>query len=150
MQSKLSMTQLLNDIKKYQFWEDGSKILMCRSQNTGLLPDLTYQFQLLILEIEYNCSLLYKKILKAKHMMVNRLPPGISVPIHTDPFPEGKKYVRFHLPIQTNPKALFWDMSKGHRHFQLGVWSGPVEHWKDHSVCNLGETERIHIVVDLE
>lgn len=81
-----------------------------------------------------------------KAVMVNRLPAGTEVPMHTDA--EGG--ARWHLPIQTNPDALWEDALNGKVHFAEGFWWGPVPYAVPHRVTNHGTTERIHLIVDCE
>ena len=83
----------------------------------------------------------------ALYLMVNILPPGVVVPVHTDTLPVPIQ--RWHLPIKTNYQAYFWDTENKYRHFAIGQWQR-IYPEKPHSICNLGRTERIHIVVDLE
>lgn len=91
------------------------------------------------------------------HIMVNRLLPGVDVPVHRDfllPTPlQNRKHPtieRWHLPVVTNDGCLWWDEFTGNVHFPLGMWTGPVPYWTRHKVCNNGQTERIHLVVDLD
>lgn len=82
----------------------------------------------------------------AKAVMVNRLGPGVRVPLHKDA--EGGE--RWHLPIVTNPRAYWWDARDADVHMEAGKWWGPVPWEVNHSVSNLGDTPRIHLIVDLE
>lgn len=84
------------------------------------------------------------------HVMVNTLPPGTSSGIHVDPSPEGIHFQRWHLPLETNPQAKFWQegMEKP-EHLEFGWWHGPVEYWKRHIVRNDGEQSRTHLIVDV-
>ena len=82
----------------------------------------------------------------AKGVMVNRLDPGISVPIHTDP---DTGWLRYHLPLFTNPHAMWWDEDEGLLHMESGWWWGPVPYTKRHHVVNNGNTARYHLVVDV-
>lgn len=90
---------------------------------------------------------------KPIYLMINNLPPGITVPWHNDPMPE--KVERWHLPLTTNDKCLFEVQSViqecPHKsyHMTLGKWWGPIRYWTKHRVSNGGTTERYHIVVDL-
>ena len=63
------------------------------------------------------------------------------------------KLLRFHFPIITNSKSLFtmWNLNNIARtyHMNVGeVWS--IDTRKPHQAINAGDTERIHLVVDVE
>lgn len=79
-------------------------------------------------------------------VMLNRLEAGVAVPQHRD---EDTGQKRYHLPIQTTPEAVWWDEVGGDVHMELGVWYGPVPFSTLHSVSNLGNTSRLHLVVDV-
>ncbi len=81
--------------------------------------------------------------------MVNRLPAGCKVPVHTDILVHRQRRERWHLPVITNNRCLWWDKESGEVEFDIGYWHGPVTPWVDHKVENLGTTERIHLVIDL-
>lgn len=84
---------------------------------------------------------------KALYIMVNNVPPGLIVPVHVDTLPVPVQ--RWHLPVQTNEFAYFWDMQNHWRHLPLMQWT-QVFHEGPHTVVNFGPEPRIHIVVDLE
>jgi len=84
------------------------------------------------------------KIIRA--ILVN-LPSEKSIPIHKD---YGKTLVscrRIHIPIQTNENCFF-TVGDDKRNLKLGeLWE--INNDKmEHSVDNLGETDRIHLIVD--
>lgn len=80
-------------------------------------------------------------------VMVNKLEPGGMLQPHRDAPPE---FDRYHLPIVTNSDAWWWDEYTGKFHMREGFWYGPVPYCGVlHSVENNGETERVHVVVDL-
>lgn len=88
---------------------------------------------------------------KAVGVMVNTLKAGQYSPIHTDKL--TGKYDRFHLPVQTNEHAYWWDatLPLGKLlHMREGTWYGPVPYYHDHRVFNDGKQDRIHIVVDIK
>lgn len=88
-------------------------------------------------------------ILKKKplYLMVNILPPGIVVPVHTDTLPVPVQ--RWHLPIQTNRHAYFWDEVRGCYNLTYAEWARIFPE-RRHTIFNFGNEDRIHIVVDLE
>jgi aspartyl/asparaginyl beta-hydroxylase (cupin superfamily) len=85
--------------------------------------------------------------MKIKYAMVNVLPPGIVIPVHTD-YVYGERNLRVHYVVKTNPRCEFWD-SSGWRHQEKG-YLHVVKYWEPHAVRNLGYEERIHLVFDLE
>lgn len=143
MQTRLDLGELEDSIKYLPFWEDGSRMLMMNAPCEGIPKHLPSQIHRAILEIQFLTGL------TPVHMMINKLPPCITVGVHTDTLTNNEKMSRWHLPIKTNEQAFFWDEEEGQKHFPLGVWSGPVKYWIPHSVYNLGDEERIHLVVDL-
>lgn len=63
------------------------------------------------------------------------------------------KLLRFHFPIITNPQVIFssWDAkgNKNNVHMKSGeCWY--LDTRKPHSAVNFGDTDRIHLVVDVE
>jgi hypothetical protein len=76
-----------------------------------------------------------------------KLGPGAEIRPHMDGYlgyDDG--LVRFHIPVQTNPKVEF--MLDGRR-----LDMAPGETWYAdfnlvHSVANRGETDRVHLVID--
>jgi len=126
------------------FWEDGSKAMMCNGQIDGLDKFKPYRH---IMSAVNEIAL--AKSGKPVGLMINKLGPGVTVPVHTDNVPGRPK--RWHLPLLTNPFSWWWDASiKDREYFELGVWTGPVPYWTKHQVGNDGDTERIHLVVDLQ
>ncbi len=154
LESKLPLIALAFEVEqcKDDFWRDGSGALMLIRPCHGV-PEWLKQ----------KCTWLYAAILEIGalrnqpilHAMINKLPPGVIVPNHTDtlaPTRQGQRpfLERWHLPIATNDGCFFWDLRNGHHHMALGSWHGPVPYWIEHAVENTGETERIHLVVDLD
>ncbi len=145
--------KLLADVEKLSFWLDGSGAEMAVVPNGGLpdeIKSLTYVMRALY-EVES-----YRQ-LKVIHVMVNKLKPGVNVPVHRDfllPTPlQPRKWPtieRWHLPVTTNDLCYFWAFGEGDKQLPLRFWTGPVPYWKNHQVVNNGKTERIHLVVDLD
>lgn len=84
---------------------------------------------------------------RVEYIMVNVVPPGVTVGLHTDPLP--RELERWHMPLKTNPGAMFRYEHGGWEHMLEGQWWGPIEFWTPHQVRNLGTEERVHLVVDL-
>lgn len=142
--SKVDFAIILEECNKMKFWVDGSGALMAirPSDKPGFLAAMP-GIQAALAEISK------ARNSDVEFVMVNRLPPGCKVPIHTDNLIHRQKRERWHLPIVTNPLAYWWDAYNGEVEFDLGYWHGPVAPWVNHKVENLGTTERIHLVVDL-
>jgi hypothetical protein len=92
------------------------------------------------------------------YVMVNKMPAGKTLPWHQDwlePTPlqpyKGPLIERWHLPITTNNKVLWFDSTHPWGfHMPKGVWCGPVPYWNKHYVENLGTKARVHLIVDLD
>jgi hypothetical protein len=99
------------------------------------------------------------RLSKPHRIRLMRLAPGGGeLQRHTDQVDkdtgvEDGKLMRFHFPIITNPQVDFtsWDM-RGRMHIvnmQLGeAWY--LDTRKPHRAVNAGDSERIHLVVDVE
>lgn len=132
------------------FWRDGSGAYM--AIRPCEFPEWLRKCDWLIEALDELAWIREQKVL---WVMINKLPPDTIVPVHTDtllPTQQGKlpRLERWHLPIVTNPDCYFWDEHHKWTHFALGSWWGPVPYWLNHSVENTGQTERIHVVVDLD
>ena len=82
----------------------------------------------------------------AYSMLVSLQPNGGSIPIHTDlPLRDG--LVRHHLVLQTNDRC--WNFHGGHwQQLELGgIYT--VDPMVEHASINWGETQRVHLVVDM-
>lgn len=84
------------------------------------------------------------KIIRA---LLVQLPSGKSIPAHRDGSTTLSLCRRIHIPIQTNENCFFtvgWDK----RNLKLGeMWE--INNDKQmHSVDNLGNSDRIHLIVD--
>lgn len=142
----VDIESLFEEVDKLQFKEDSTRILMAfdqasKVQVSGLLLETCARFASL-------------RGLPLVNVMVNKLPPGVRLPVHVDyipntPMQNVPRIERWHLPIKTNELVRFWD-EDGEFFMPLGAWSGPVRYWRMHSAWNLGEMERVHIVVDLD
>ena len=119
------------------FWLDGSGAQMAVTQHGGIPSWVPAN---VLREIET----LRSKVVR--HVMLNKLTPGVIVPKHCDP---GERFERWHLPIKTNRDCWYWDARTGRIYLAPGFWHGPVEYWEEHQVGNEGATDRVHLVVDL-
>lgn len=131
------MTELCQRIKSEQSKTDDSGVKMLygpANENLDSFADVVNEIS----------ALLYKEAL---YLMVNILPPGIVVPVHTDTLP--RPIQRWHLAVQTNKDAFFWDEVDGMRNIYLGQWQR-IYPERRHTILNFGKEDRIHIVVDLE
>lgn len=151
--SHANLTSLLEALETLFFTLDGSGAEMAFPPNGGLplwlsdSPPLAKALE----EIERITGL------SALHVMVNRLKPGVVVPVHRDfllPTPLQQRnhptIERWHLPVVTNNECLWWGEDTGTIHFPKGEWMGFLPYWKKHQVWNAGQTERVHLVVDLD
>lgn len=154
LKSEMDLSTLLIIIPTLPKIRDDSGVIMTYLQSGGIPSGLIAHapFAKVIAEIER----LRKAV--AVNVMINIIPPGITVPPHQDwltPI-NGKKHPiveRWHLPLATNEAAVWWDsrMPEGKTvNMPLGIWCGPVPYWKLHKVSNLGLSRRIHLVVDLD
>lgn len=143
LRTSLDLPALLEEAAKQDFRRDGAGVDMAHNSDNGFpawLPKAP-RIQEAIAEIEGMVGG------KATHIMLNRLRPHDNVLPHKDLMDVGE---RWHLPLVTNPKAFWWDeVENKDFHMEVGFWYGPVNYKADHSVWNDGETERIHLVVDV-
>jgi len=96
----------------------------------------------------------------AIYLTINHLPPGVTVPIHTDTLKDTtyqkrtpKQVVRverWHLPVWTNPECWWWDEHNRRINMRAGHWYGPMPYWINHQVGNDGTDDRFHVVLDLD
>lgn len=81
-------------------------------------------------------------------VMVNQLEPGGKLSAHRDGPPDDARY---HLPVVTNDRAMWWDEYNATLHMEDGYWHGPVPYCGVlHAVVNNGDRARLHLVVDFE
>lgn len=79
--------------------------------------------------------------------MINRIQPGGRIYPHADTPSHAAYYSRFHIVLQSNPQSDFY--AGGER-----VNMKPGEIWwfdnsQEHEVINHGDTDRIHLIVDI-
>lgn len=75
-----------------------------------------------------------------------RLAPGASVPQHSDINYHWFSRVRLHVPIRTQPEVMFY-CEPDTVHMAAGdAWV--FDNWRQHSVINPTDKERIHLVAD--
>jgi hypothetical protein len=80
-------------------------------------------------------------------ILINRLPSGQHIPSHSDIAADLRYYDRFHIPLTTNDGI---DFRAGEDHAQMGV--GEIwwfDNSAEHEVWNRGNTDRIHLIVDI-
>ena len=121
---------------------DGTQVLMGNGQSGGIPAFWEELCQDAIREI---ASVTWSQPV---HLMVNRLPPGVITPVHIDPVAQNPP-MRYHLPLVTNNGCFFWDEKRGFLMFGLGYWHR-VDYKIKHAVGNIGEYERVHLIVDLQ
>jgi aspartyl/asparaginyl beta-hydroxylase (cupin superfamily) len=82
-------------------------------------------------------------------MMFYSMIPGANIHPHRDMIGNvGWGGLRFHIPVQTNPNLIF-KVSNKRVVMNVGeLWALDTSYL--HSVNNLGETERIHLVFDVK
>lgn len=81
----------------------------------------------------------------AVRVLINVIPPGHEVPVHTD---AGPKRLRLHYPV-TQP-VYIWDEKYGDRVFSVNEWSDPVPYWVPHKVWNPTDEDRLNVIVDFD
>lgn len=148
LRTSLKLDDILQEVRRLPYTLDGTGVKMAYSP-TDSVPDLLW-VKPVVEEIEK------LRNQKAIHMMVNVLPSGIKVELHRD-WMKPTRYQeyhptveRWHLPLITNPDAIFFGVECGQVYMENGYWWGPVEYWKLHSIWNNGTEDRIHLVVDLD
>ena len=119
---------------------DGTAVLMGNGASAGIPPILGELCKEAIKEIEGKTGM------KALHIMVNRLPAGVHVPVHIDPV-KGDPF-RWHLPLKTSFHCYHWDTASGVRHLSAGRWHN-INYTIPHAIGNFGTEERVHLIVDL-
>ena len=143
MKTRFSLENVLQEIKTLSYVTDAGNIAMANVLGVELLRNVAEEI----------ADIRNQRIMK---IMVHILDPGQESPKHRDwvsptaTLGEWACLERWHLPIQTNEKAIWWDEKEGERHLPLGYWSGPMPYWRYHLVSNKGVEARIHIIVDLD
>jgi hypothetical protein len=79
-------------------------------------------------------------------MMLARMPPGGVIHPHRDANPSAKWPHKIHVPIQTNPKAIFFVNGEA-RHLEAGH-AVEVNNMGIHAVNNDGGEDRIHLIFE--
>lgn len=79
-------------------------------------------------------------------MMLARMPPGGVIHPHRDANPSAKWPHKIHVPIQTNPKAIFLVNGEA-RHLEAG-YAVEVNNMGVHAVNNDGDEDRIHLIFE--
>ena len=72
-----------------------------------------------------------------------KMVPGQRHPLHVDAEDGGCDY-RIHVPLLTNPKAVF--ISEGIEHHMPVGWAYRVDPTKEHTAANYGESDRVHLL----
>lgn len=88
--------------------------------------------------------------LRCRHLRVRymRLSAGSSIHEHIDSYEPETNDVRFHVPIITNPKVEFTVGGESLRMLPGECWY--IDTNTPHSVANLGDEDRVHLVIDCE
>ena len=84
------------------------------------------------------------KIMRA---LLVKLPSGKSIPPHVDSSITLSLCRRIHIPIQTNENCFF-TVGEDKRNLKLGEMWEINNDKQRHSVDNLGESDRIHLIID--
>jgi hypothetical protein len=79
---------------------------------------------------------------------VHNVMPGGKIARHSDNGNYFKFYHRFHLPILTNPKSIFTNDHGMEEHME-SQYVYLLNISDPHSVYNKGETDRIHMLLDI-
>lgn len=110
----------------------------------GVQLDVLAEFPALEMAIEELRAEMGHRILT--QVMVNALRPGGKLSAHRDGLPDDARY---HLPVVTNPNAIWWDEFNGSMHMRAGEWTGPVPYCGVlHAAVNNGDMTRVHVVAD--
>jgi hypothetical protein len=79
-------------------------------------------------------------------IMLARLSPSAFIKPHTDGDPRGTRPHKIHVPILTNPGALFF-VEDGRYHLEEGR-AYEVNNAARHGAANGGNTDRIHLIFE--
>lgn len=151
----INQDKLLQDyyqIEKYIEWFNDDKTKQCALQHTkenisfleGCGRLNTAKFK----ETDFNVchsiinDTIFKDIIKEFNLYRTRLmwmKPKVCYSLHIDPNP------RIHIPIITNPWAMFVFADSGLHHLPIGkvYW---VNTKLTHSFANFGDTDRLHLI----
>lgn len=82
----------------------------------------------------------------ADRIRLAKLKAGGTIPVHIDGAAYFALQHRLHIPLTTNPDVVF-DVGGARKHMAVGeIWE--INNVIHHSVYNLGDSDRIHLVVD--
>jgi hypothetical protein len=82
----------------------------------------------------------------ADRIRLAKLKSGGVIPVHIDGAAYFALQHRLHIPLTTNPDVVF-DVGGSRRHMAVGeIWE--INNLIHHGVHNLGDSDRIHLVVD--
>lgn len=82
----------------------------------------------------------------ADRIRLAKLRAGGTIPVHIDGAAYFARQHRLHIPLTTNPDVVF-DIGGVRRHMSVGeIWE--INNLIHHGVYNLGDSDRIHLVVD--
>lgn len=79
--------------------------------------------------------------------VLTKLPAGKNIDLHRDVGGFFENTNRIHIPVQTNSKVLF-RVGNESINMKIGEMWEISNHNKLHGVFNLGETDRIHLMID--
>lgn len=79
-------------------------------------------------------------------VMLAKLPPGSFIAPHVDGDRRGHVPHKIHVPLETNPQAVFFLGGERH-HFEVGR-AYEVDNGARHSVVNGGDTDRVHLIFE--
>ena len=86
--------------------------------------------------------------LRAEDVLLARVRPGQSHPMHVDAQPDDH-LTRVHVPVLTNPGVWFeWEDCPGRVHFEAGK-AYTFDTTRRHSFGNDGATDRVHLMFDV-
>lgn len=143
LQSQIDTTELWYRLKDaVPHWKvDDSAVLMGNGPSAGIPEPFKTMCKEAINEIVTLTAM------KPRHIMLNRLPSGVVVPIHTDTVIDDPS--RYHLPLVTDPRhCFFWDEEGGIQFMEQGWWYRVNQRIR-HTIGNFGPNERVHLVLDL-
>lgn len=145
MKSKINVVELwrrIEECKEVKWRIDGTAVLMATEASGGVPEPFATLCKDAINELE---ELVDKKVV---HLMVNRLPGGCIVPVHTDPVLYNPE--RYHLPLVTDIRHVyFWDEVLGFQFMEIGKWY-KIDYSVRHAIGNYGATERVHLILDVK
>lgn len=151
--------------KIYTKQKDTNSIMIANVENAKHGFDLPYRSFIeteddKLLELIMPIIKKIEKIYNGKHgrIWLAKLPPGKEIPIHIDHYSldtllKAYEYYyflavdRIHIPITTNEKVIF-NVGGEDKHMKIGeCWN--MNQSILHFVKNDGDTDRIHLVIDL-